>query len=250
MCVALRRAAEAPSVADAAGFITRKRRLSLEKPVPTAVCFAGRAVHSDRPGACGCRCGGPDLGDVRSPLNYTTDRFIEIYNSGSDAVDLAGWSLVAVGNGGTIFTWQDALRLDRPGEALVAGDATTVTGFPVDFPDDAWSSSNGLWNGKVGDGAKLLDSAGVLIDYAVVAGTAFENADYVRKLRHRLAEHHLHPVGMDIDAGESGDGCVSGDPQHGAPDPGADDNLLARRSGFASHGRTRRSTSSPTSPTR
>jgi endonuclease I len=112
-------------------------------------------------------------------LNYTTDRFIEVYNSGSDAVDLAGWSLVAVGNGGTIFTWQLS-GLIGPGDALVAGDATTVTGFPVDFPDEAWSNSNGLWNGKVGDGAKLLDSAGVLIDYAVVAGTAFENADYVR----------------------------------------------------------------------
>ncbi|MFZ1947052.1 MAG: endonuclease [bacterium] len=113
-------------------------------------------------------------------LNYTTDRFVEIYNSGAEAVDLAGWSLVAMGNGGAIFTWS-LLGSIASGEALVAGDATTVTGFPVDFPDEAWSTSNGLWNGKVGDGAKLLDSAGVLVDYAVVAGTAFENADYVRK---------------------------------------------------------------------
>jgi endonuclease I len=113
-------------------------------------------------------------------LNYTTDRFIEIYNSGSEVVDLAGWSLVAVGNGGTIFTWQLSGQINA-GDALVAGDATTITGFTVDFSDEAWSSNNGLWNGKVGDGAKLLDSAGVLIDYVVVAGTAFENADYVRK---------------------------------------------------------------------
>lgn len=112
-------------------------------------------------------------------LNYTTDRFIEVYNSGADTVDLAGWSLVAIGNSTTIFTWQLSGPIG-PGEALVAGDATTVTGFTVDFLDEAWSNSNGLWNGKVGDGAKLLDSAGVLIDYAVVAGTAFENADYVR----------------------------------------------------------------------
>jgi len=112
--------------------------------------------------------------------NYTTDRFIEIYNSGNEAADLAGWSLVAVGNGGAIFTWHLS-GLINPSDALVAGDATTVTGFTVDFPDEAWSGSNGLWNGKVGDGARLLDSAGVLIDNAVVAGTAFENADYVRK---------------------------------------------------------------------
>jgi endonuclease I len=112
-------------------------------------------------------------------LNYATDRFIEIYNAGSEAVDLAGWSLIAVGNGGNIFTWHLSGMID-PGEALVAGDATTLTVFPVNFPDEAWSDNNGLWNGKVGDGAKLLDAAATLIDYAVVTGTAFENQDYVR----------------------------------------------------------------------
>jgi len=111
--------------------------------------------------------------------NYTTDRFIEIYNAGDDAVDLAGWSLIAVGNGGDIFTWNLSGSM-YPGEALVAGDLTTVEVFPVDFPDEAWSSMNGLWNGKVGDGARLLDSLGTVIDYAVAGGTAFENADYVR----------------------------------------------------------------------
>ena len=112
-------------------------------------------------------------------LEYTTDRFIEIYNAGAVAVDLAGWSLVAVGNGGNIFTWSLNGTID-PGDALVAGDATTVTVFQVDFPDEAWSVSNGLWNGKIGDGAKLVDATATVIDYAVVAGTAFENQDYVR----------------------------------------------------------------------
>jgi endonuclease I len=112
-------------------------------------------------------------------LNYTTDRFIEIYNADSDTVDLTGWSLMAVGNGGTIFTWHLS-GLIAPGEALVAGDATTVAVFPVDFSDEAWSNSNGLWNGKVGDGAKLLDASALIIDNAVVTGTAFENQDYVR----------------------------------------------------------------------
>jgi endonuclease I len=111
-------------------------------------------------------------------LNYATDRFIEIYNSGSESVDLTGWSLVAVGNGGDIFTWPLS-GLIGPGEALVAGDATTVTVFPVDFADEAWSSSNGLWNGKVGDGAKLVGPGGI-VDYVVVTGTAFENRDYAR----------------------------------------------------------------------
>jgi len=112
-------------------------------------------------------------------LYYTTDRFIEIYNAGDEEVDLTGWTLVAVGNYGDIFTWALTGPI-QPREALVAGDATTVTAFPVDFPDEAWSSSNGLWNGKVGDGAKLLAPGGVVVDYAVVSGTHFENADFVR----------------------------------------------------------------------
>ncbi|MCK5597867.1 MAG: hypothetical protein KAJ04_10490, partial [Candidatus Eisenbacteria sp.] len=52
--------------------------------------------------------------------------------------------------------------------------------FPVDFPDEAWSSNNSLWNGKVGDGAKLLNAGSVIVDYAVVTGTHFENEDYTR----------------------------------------------------------------------
>jgi endonuclease I len=112
-------------------------------------------------------------------LNYLTDRFIEIYNTGPDAVDLTGWSLVAVGNGGDVFTWSLSGTID-PGDALVAGDYTTVIEFPVDFPDEAWSSNNSLWNGKVGDGAKLVNASAIVVDYAVVDGTRFENEDYVR----------------------------------------------------------------------
>jgi len=112
-------------------------------------------------------------------LNYTTDRFIEIYNAGGEAVDLTGWTLVAVGNGGDVFTW-NLSGLIEPGDALVAGDATTTVAFTVDFADEAWSSNNGLWNGKVGDGAKLLDDGSIVIDYVVVDATRFENKDYVR----------------------------------------------------------------------
>lgn len=112
-------------------------------------------------------------------LNYTTDRFIEIYNSGGSAVDLTGWTLVAVGNGGDIFTWTLSGSIE-PGDALVAGDATTTVEFTVDFAEEAWSGSNGLWNGKVGDGAKLLDDSSTVVDYVVVDATRFENKDYVR----------------------------------------------------------------------
>lgn len=112
-------------------------------------------------------------------LNYATDRFIEIYNAGGSAVDLTDWSLVAVGNGGDVFTWPLSGTID-PGEALVAGDYTTTVPFQVDFPEETWSNNNSLWNGKVGDGAKLLNASSIVVDYAVVEGTAFENEDYVR----------------------------------------------------------------------
>jgi len=112
-------------------------------------------------------------------LNYLTDRFIEIYNTGDEPMDLTNWRLVAVANGVDVLTWQLSGSVDA-GEALVAGDATTVIAFPVDFPDENWSNSNGNWNGKVGDGAKLVAPAGTIVDYAVVDATRFENCDYVR----------------------------------------------------------------------
>jgi len=112
-------------------------------------------------------------------LNYQSDRFLEIYNSGSEPVDLTNWRLVAVANSVDVFTWQLSGSI-APGEALVAGDATTVVAFPVDFADENWSNSNGNWNGKVGDGAKLIDPSGTVIDQPVVTGTYFENCDFVR----------------------------------------------------------------------
>ncbi len=112
--------------------------------------------------------------------NYLTDRFLEIYNPDADTIDLTGWSLVAIANGVTAFTWNLSGQI-IPGQALVAGCRNTVTVFPVTFADDGWSTSNGNWNGKVGDGAKLLAPGGILVDYVVVTGTTFENSDYVRK---------------------------------------------------------------------
>ncbi|NNE43490.1 MAG: T9SS type A sorting domain-containing protein [Gemmatimonadetes bacterium] len=111
--------------------------------------------------------------------NFLTDRFIEIYNAGLSTVDLTGWSVVAIGNGVDIFTWNLSGTIDA-GEALVAGDLVTVVAFPVDFADDAWSASNSTWNGKVGDGAKLLGPGAVLVDLIQATGTTFENEDLVR----------------------------------------------------------------------
>jgi len=120
-----------------------------------------------------------ELADPR--LNYASDRFIEIYNSGDGAVDLTDWQLVAVANGADVFTWHLSGLIDAH-QALVAGDATTAVTFTVAFPDEAWSGATGSWNGKVGDGARLVDPDGLVTDSVVATGTAFENSDYVRNM--------------------------------------------------------------------
>jgi endonuclease I len=137
--------------------------------------------------------------------NYLTDRFIEVYNSGTEAVSLTGWSVIAVGNTADIFTW-NLSGLILPGDALVCGAATTIIDFPVDFADDGWSSSNATWNGKVGDGAKLRNNSGTVIDYVVVPTTTFENNDMVRNDNiyspnpsYNAAEWTLTPVSFPTD---------------------------------------------------
>ena len=118
-----------------------------------------------------------ELCDPRS--NYLTDRYIEIWNSGPETVDLTGWQIVALGNGGEIFTWNLSGNI-APGQALVAGDATTIVSFPVDFPLEAWSDNCSTWNGKVGDGARLKNGSGTVVDEVLAPDTLFENADLVR----------------------------------------------------------------------
>ncbi len=118
-----------------------------------------------------------ELCDPRT--DYLTDRYIEIYNSGPAVVDLSGWQIVAVGNGSDIFTWNLSGSI-AVGQALVAGDATTVDVFQVDFPQEAWSDSDATWNGNVNDGAKLKNISGATVDNISVPSNNFENATMVR----------------------------------------------------------------------
>ena len=178
--------------------------------------------------------------------DYLTDRFIEIFNSGSGAVDLTGWQIVAVGNSSEIFTWNLSGTI-APGQALVAGDQTTVDVFPVDFPDEAWSNSNSTWNGKVGDGARLKNGSGVVIDDAVVPTTVFENKTLERNddisspsSSYIAAQWTATPVDAASDAtpGSHHDVQSSGSGDRA-------DHHDSRRSGM----RTIRSMSRPSSPT-
>ncbi|HNR94570.1 MAG TPA: lamin tail domain-containing protein, partial [Kiritimatiellia bacterium] len=109
--------------------------------------------------------------------NYTSDRYIEIFNAGSASVDLTGWSVVAVGNSSDIHTWTLSGTIGSS-NALTCGDSSN-TQFTPDFSDSSWSSDNTSWNGKVGDGARLVRS-GTTIDNTKTTADAFENKTYVR----------------------------------------------------------------------
>lgn len=112
--------------------------------------------------------------------NYQTDRFIEIFNTGPDAVDLSGWSVVAIANGADVCTWPLSGTLPV-GQARVCGHTSTVTAFTVHFQNSLWGTSAYFnWNGRVGDGAKLVGPGSVVFDLVLATGTLFENADLVR----------------------------------------------------------------------
>jgi endonuclease I len=126
-------------------------------------------------------------------VDYLTDRYIEIYNSGPGTVDLTGWRIEAVGNTNDIFTWMLSGSI-APGQALTAGDATTVDAFQIDFPQESWSDNTSTWNGKVGDGARLKNGSGTVVDEAVMPGTVFENSTLVRNENITSASSYYNAV--------------------------------------------------------
>ncbi|MEP7027220.1 MAG: endonuclease [Candidatus Eisenbacteria bacterium] len=143
-------------------------------PVPfvaamLAACLAASPARS-----------GVFLSELCDPQNnYQTDRFIEIYNSGPDTVSLASWKIIAVANNVDVNTWTLSGTL-APGQAKVAGSTAPVTSFPIHFASSTWLSTYGNWNGKVGDGAKLVNPSNAVIDLIVAPGDLFENKDLVR----------------------------------------------------------------------
>jgi len=120
---------------------------------------------------------------------------------------------------GIIFTWNlsGSIEPERPWSPATR---TTTIAFQVDFADEAWSTSNGLWNGKVGDGALLRDGSAATIDYVVVDATRFENKDYVRNYGITEPSAVYDPLEWTATPSTTPRREVR-DPQHGAPAPGA-----------------------------
>ncbi len=108
-------------------------------------------------------------------FNITSDRYIEIYNTGSCPVDLTGWKLYAIGDGNTSYITFNLSGTIQPGEALTAG-STTCTFTTHAFPTaSAWTK----WDGGTNDGARLVNSAAVTVDQCL--GVKFSDSAIVRK---------------------------------------------------------------------
>lgn len=106
------------------------------------------------------------------PYNdYRINRYIQIYNASSSTVDLSSWSVVAVAGASDAFTWDLSGNI-KPGEVKTCGD-TDNSKFTPDFAEAGWSGANSGWNGKTGDGAKLLNGV-TIVDDASSHGN-FEN---------------------------------------------------------------------------
>lgn len=111
--------------------------------------------------------------------NYAADRFAEIYNPTSDAIDLTGWTLENIQGGGVEFTWTLSGSI-AAGEALICGNVD-ATGQTI-TPDITATWAGYSFNGKGGDGTILKNAAGDVVDNAVQVDATgmFENGQMVR----------------------------------------------------------------------
>lgn len=103
------------------------------------------------------------ISELCDPKNeWETDRYIEITNVGNAPVDLAGWTLQAIGNGSSTYTWILSGNLPA-GYSVVCGGNAGVNVTP-DFAEAGWYDNDGTWNGGIDDGAELYDSSKGLVD--------------------------------------------------------------------------------------
>ncbi|OQY40133.1 MAG: hypothetical protein B6226_00455, partial [Candidatus Cloacimonetes bacterium 4572_65] len=119
------------------------------------------------------------ISQLCDPKNdYLINRFIEITNVGTAGFDLTGHRIVVIQNNGDVSDFTFTLSgVINAGQSLVCGD-DQATGFTPDFVEADWNDSNSSWNGKEGDGARLMDLSKGTIDE--VLGVAFNDKSLVR----------------------------------------------------------------------
>ncbi len=132
------------------------------------------------------------LSELCDPLsNYPTDRFIEIYNIGPDAVDLTGWSRRRHREQRGCAAPGASRARSPPGEAKVAGYTTPVALVHRALPERELERADQRgrrlqleWQDRR---RRQAQGAGdVIVDQVVAPGVLFKDADMVRESeRHR-----------------------------------------------------------------
>jgi hypothetical protein len=99
-------------------------------------------------------------------LDYSTTRYIEIYNPTNHIIDLQGWSVKAISDNRECFTWILSGNIN-PGQALTCGYNNPAHGGPFTFTDPNWNTAYGCcisWHGERNNGA-VLYNGNTVIDY-------------------------------------------------------------------------------------
>ncbi|SDW19338.1 Lamin Tail Domain [Lutibacter oricola] len=114
--------------------------------------------------------------EVADPDNYTTARFVELFNAGDTEIDLTGWKLNKYVNGSTS---PSSGGLDLTGYSIAVGEFLIIanTGFSTAFSiapnfETAYMSANG------DDSFELVDNTGAVMDRFGVVGEDGNGTDW------------------------------------------------------------------------
>ncbi len=112
------------------------------------------------------------ISELADPDNETGARFLELYNSGDQPIDLKGWSLQRFTNSntepGNPFGL-DGLRIEPGGTLVCTADPETFEAV-YGFPADAVLASNGPADSNGDDNLVLIDPFGNRVDIFGVPG--------------------------------------------------------------------------------
>ncbi len=142
-----------------------------------------------------------------------TDNFVELYNPTASAVDLTGWSIVGLdGTTGTEYvTVPLSGTIASEGFFLIGADASV---YDV-APDVVYAGLDLDEGGTDGDGVKLKNGVGTLIDYVAyggegnptvsLEGTPFRDVSYNRAIERKSSTTHIVAFGNGEDTDVNAD---------------------------------------------
>lgn len=120
------------------------------------------------------------ISELADPNNNADARFVELYNTGSQEVNLSGWTLVRYNNANTA----SSSSVDLSGNSMGANETLVIAADAIvfeevyGFPPDLEAGSNSPADSNGDDNLQLLDPFGVLIDSFGVVGEDGSGTDH------------------------------------------------------------------------